>query len=79
MEIKIKGQVKSTFWASEKRKSYISCFDEISSSDVNFTMDGETELVKGTKLDHVMMVETSVYKGMNTLLIRSMIPVTAGK
>ncbi len=72
MEIKIKGQVKNTFFSQEKNKTYVSVFDSQSSSDVNFTIEGQTDLHKGSEINHVLQVESTVFKGMNTLVIRRM-------
>lgn len=75
MEIKLIGQVKSTFENTEKHKVYVNVFDSESSSDVNFVIEGTTELHKKSPINHVLQVESSVYKGMNTLVIRSMVPI----
>lgn len=72
MRIQLRGQVKNTFYSDEKKKSYITVFDSESSSDVNFTQDGQTELRKGDPIDHLVECESNVYKGQNTLIIKKM-------
>jgi len=75
MEIKIKGQVKNTFFSPEKNKTYVSVFDSQSSSDVNFVIEGQTDLHKGSEINNLLMIESSVFKGMNTLIIRKSEPI----
>jgi len=63
------------FFSFEKNKIYVAVFDSQSFFDVNFVIEGQIDLHKGSEINNVLMVESSVFKGMNTLIIRKSEPI----